>query len=385
MLRIALLLLLLLALQGPAAFAQGPDPAKEAAVRADLQKLRGEIAKIKQALEANRGTRDQLQRDLREQDKRVAASASELALAQGEVERLQAEGVRLEAERQSVDREIVENRDELRALLRSAYAAGQWVPLKLWLDQEQFADSTRALGYHQYLKGRQLAQLERIRELAIRKKELAAALLVQQEQAEAALQRQAESQLALEAERAERARHLAAAGERLQASQSQLATLNRNEKELLDLLEQLSNLIADVPKKPVAARPLTEQRGQLLWPARGRVTERFGAAGSDGRPHSGIRIAAEEGSAISAVANGRVAFADWLRGQGLLIIIDHGDGYMSLYGNCETVIRGEGDWVQAGEQLGTIGRSGGVAASGLHFELRRGRQAIDPIPWLQRR
>ena len=383
MVRISLLLFGLLL--GADATAQAPDPPKEAAVRADLERLRGEITKIKKALEANRGTHDQLQRDLREQDKRVAASASELVQAQSEVERLQAEGVALEAERQAVDVEILDIRDELRALLRSAYAAGQWVPLKLWLDQERFADATRALGYHQYLKGRQLAQLARIRDLAIRKKDLAAALLVQQADAEAALQRQADSQLALEAERAERAKHLDAASERLNQSQTQLATLNRNEKDLLNLLEQLSNLIADVPNKPVEARPLSEQRGQLVWPAQGRVTDAFGKAGSDGRPLSGIRIAAKEGTAITAVANGRVAFADWLRGQGLLIIIDHGDGYMSLYGNCETVIRGEGDWVEAGEQLGTIGRSGGVSQPGLHFELRRGRQAIDPVPWLQRR
>ena len=377
--------LLLGLLLSAAALAQQGEQPSEAEVRANLEKLRGEITKIKRALESDRGTHDQLQRDLREQDKRVAASASELAQAQGEVERLQAEGVALEAERQAVDREILAGRDELRALLRSAYAAGQWVPLKLWLDQERFADSTRALGYHQYLKSQQLAQLERIRALAIRKKELAAALLVQQGAAESALQRQAESQLALEAERAERAKHLAAAGTRLNQTQTQLDALSRNERDLLSLLEQLSNLIADVPKKPVEARPLAEQRGQLVWPAQGKVTDAFGKTGSDGRPLSGIRIAAAEGSAINAVANGRVAFADWLRGQGLLIIIDHGDGYMSLYGNCETVIRGEGDWVEAGEQLGTVGRSGGVAQAGLHFELRRGRQAIDPIPWLQRR
>jgi len=377
--------LVLLLLFAAPALAQTKAEPDEAAVRADLDQLRGRIDKIKRELEKDRGARDQLQRDLREQDRRVAASASELAKVLAESERLQAEGEALEAERQSVDLEILQIRDELRELLRSAYAAGQWVPLKLWLDQERFADATRALGYHQYLKGRQLAQLERIHALAIRKSELAAALLVQKTEADAALQKQAVSQLALEAERAERARHLADAGKRLSQSQSQLATLNRNERDLLNLLEQLSNLIADVPAQLPQTRAFTEQRGELVWPAVGRVTETFGQSARNGRPAAGIQIAAAEGSAISAVAHGRVAFADWLRGQGLLVIIDHGDGYMSLYGNCETVIRGEGDWVEAGDQLGTIGRSGGAPQSGLHFELRRGRQAIDPIPWLKRR
>jgi septal ring factor EnvC (AmiA/AmiB activator) len=318
-------------------------------------------------------------------DRRVASSAGELAQAEVAVETVNAQIRTLQAEQMQVERDLLARRDQLRLLLRSAYAAGQWAPLKLWLDQDRFADATRALGYHQYLKQRQLLQLAELRELAARKLALSTALEEQRGAALAAVELRADKQLALERERAERAAHLAAAQARLQSSQSSLQALSADEAALKRLIEQVSNLIADIPKVLPQDQPLARRRGQLPWPVEGSVKARYGSAGGDGRPLRGLRIAAREGAPVKSVGHGRVAFADWLRGHGLLIIVDHGEGFMSLYAHCETLIKTEGDWVDTGEQLATVGRSGGASEAALHFELRKGKEAFDPLPWLSRR
>lgn len=361
------------------------DERDEAALRGQLEQLRVDLARIKAEVLQAQGTTDQLTRDLQALDRRVAGSAGELEQAQAVVEAVESEIAALRAEEQSIDRQLLAQRDEIRLLLRSAFAAGQWAPLKLWLDQDRFADATRALGYHQYLKERQLARLQALQELASRRVVVAESLQLKRTQAIAAVEAQAARQLDLERERGERAEHLASARSRMQSSQDSLQALQRDEAGLVALIEQVSNRIADIPRQLPQAQSLARSKGRLPWPVAGRVRQGFGSAGGDGRALQGVRIEAAEGSAVQAVAHGRVAFADWLRGHGLLLIIDHGEGFMSLYAHCETLNRSEGDWVEAGEQIATVGRSGGLAEAGLHFELRQGRKAIDPLPWLARR
>ncbi len=377
-----LLMMFACCLSGGELIAAEPD---EAELRARLEQLRVELVRIKAEVEEARGSSDQLSRDLQALDRRVAVSAGELVAAQADVDRIDARIVALEAEQQQVERDLLARRDQLRLLLRSAYAAGKWAPLKLWLDQDRFADATRALGYHQYLKDRQLQQLGELRALATRKLTLVDALAEQRAAALAAVELRADRQLALEAERAERASHLAAAQARLQSGRSTIQALSADESALKRLIDQVSNLIADIPKVMPQDQPLAKRRGRLPWPVEGAVKARFGSVGRDGRSLRGLRIGAREGTPVRSVGHGRVAFADWLRGHGLLIIVDHGEGFMSLYAHCETLTRTEGDWVDTGDQIATVGRSGGASEAGLHFELRRGREAIDPTPWLTRR
>jgi len=124
-------------------------------------------------------------------------------------------------------------------------------------------------------------------------------------------------------------------------------------------------------------------RGRLNWPLRGKVVVRFGATAVDGeRSSQGVLIAAKDGSEVRAVSHGRVVYADWLRGYGLLLIIDHGEGYLSLYGYNETLLKEAGDWVDAGEVVATSGDSGGRKTAGLYFELRRDGKPIDPAAWM---
>ncbi|HXD51159.1 MAG TPA: peptidoglycan DD-metalloendopeptidase family protein, partial [Burkholderiales bacterium] len=124
-------------------------------------------------------------------------------------------------------------------------------------------------------------------------------------------------------------------------------------------------------------------RGRLAWPLRGRIAERFGAAADGDRLGQGVLIAIAGGSEVHAVSHGRVVYADWLRGYGLLLIIDHGDGYLSLYGYNETLLKDVGDWVDAGDVVATSGDSGGRKTAGLYFELRHDGKPLDPGAWMR--
>lgn len=179
----------------------------------------------------------------------------------------------------------------------------------------------------------------------------------------------------------------------IDARRKQVAQMERDEKRLTALVERLARLAVPKlkPPKRVGPRPGTESdfsklKGHLLLPVTGELTNRFGSARKDsGTAWKGLFIRAATGSPVKALAPGRVVFADWLRGFGNLIIIDHGDGYMSLYGNNEAVLKHEGDEVKAGEIIASVGNSGGNAESGLYFEVRYQSRPIDPLLWVGRR
>jgi septal ring factor EnvC (AmiA/AmiB activator) len=145
----------------------------------------------------------------------------------------------------------------------------------------------------------------------------------------------------------------------------------------------LRDIFADIPQNLAGAEPFAALRGKLRWPLRGRVAEKFSAGTGGGQVSQGVLIAAKSGSEVHAVSHGRVVFADWLRGYGLLLIVDHGDGYMSLYGYNETLLKDVGDWVDAGTVVATSGDSGGRPTPGLYFELRYKGKAVDPSYWLK--
>jgi septal ring factor EnvC (AmiA/AmiB activator) len=159
--------------------------------------------------------------------------------------------------------------------------------------------------------------------------------------------------------------------------------MEQDERGLQNLLQDLQQALADFPDAAAAnSQPFARLKGQLPLPVRGRVATRFGATRGEGMPPAhGLLIEVSEGSAVRAVARGRVAFADWLRGFGLLIIIDHGGGYMSLYGHNQSLYKDTGETVTAGETIASAGASGGQAQNGVYFEIRQQGQPVDPLAW----
>ena len=244
----------------------------------------------------------------------------------------------------------------------------------------------RALGYYGYLNQARLDAIEQAAALIARVRSVARDTEQTRRRLQAQIDELERQRAELQAARGERRRIL----ERLRASIAdkgeRLQRMEANRAELERLLDRLGSVIADIPAAPLEETPFASRSGRLAWPVQGRLRDRFGSPRAEGRMRSrGLVIAAESGTRVHAVYYGRVVFADWLSGFGQLIIIDHLDGYLSLYGYNQRLLRSAGDWVTPGEPIATVGDSGGQERAGLYFEIRRNGEPVDPERWLAKR
>ena len=176
---------------------------------------------------------------------------------------------------------------------------------------------------------------------------------------------------------------LAELGEELAAQGREVERLARQEKDLTRLIAELASILSDYPI--ASEEPFSALEGRLTWPVAGALLHDFGQPRAGGLKWNGVVLGAPRGHEVRAVYHGRVAFADWLAGMGLLVIVDHGEGFMTLYGYNETILKNAGDWVAPGDVIATVGESGGQSEAGLYFELRRGTQPVNPRRWVTRR
>lgn len=367
--------------------AQDDDPAaraeQEKQTRVELTRIRTEIAELADQQRATSGEHAEAMRALREQERAIDAALKGVRELDERLVGQQAELDALEVRRSALAKTLETQRESLAVLLRSAYALGRSEELKLLLQQEDVGAIARVLAYHRYF---QRARVERIDTLLDDLRQLADVqqAIVAQNTELTASRTQREADLAdLQQQRAEREHLLGELDGVLKDQQARLAAMGRNEKGLLELIEKLRDVFADIPKQLTGAEPFASLRGKMAWPAPGKLRTGFGGKDESGRTSNGLQIAAESGTPVKAVARGRVAYADWLTGYGMLLIVDHGDGYMTLYGYNESLLKEVGDWVAPGEAIAQSGASGGQRSPSVYFELRRQGKPVDPKPWLR--
>lgn len=362
------------------------DPAKASEAKQAERKLadvRAQIRQLGEELKSTSGERSEASDSLGQLETAISAALEVIGQLDAELAAQTAELETLDQRRQQLTKTLGRQREALAVLLRSAYALGHNEELKLLLQQEDVGAIARVLAYHRYF---QRARVERIDGLLVDLKQLADVQteIAGKQQQLAGLRSQREAEVAaLESGRGERQALLQAIDARIDAQKARLALMSRDEKNLLELLERLRDLFADIPKTLDGSEPFARLRGRLVRPLPGKVRTAFGGTDESGRSISGVLIAAESGTPVKAVARGRVAFADWLKGYGMLMILDHGDGYMSLYGYNESLRKDVGDWVSAGEVIASSGASGGQKSAALYFELRLNGKPINPKPWLR--
>jgi septal ring factor EnvC (AmiA/AmiB activator) len=355
----------------------------EAETRQKLDAIRAQIKALAAEQKATETQKNSVAVELRERETRIAAATRELREIDTRLRGQQQALDDLEGQRSALATKLGAQREALGALLRSAYAMGQHEELKLLLQQDNVATIARVLAYHRYFQNARLARIQGLLADLAELAWLQQAIETQRGEL-AATRAQRESELnGLNQERAERSALLAKLDASLKDQGARLAALGKDEQALVDLLEKLRDIFADIPKQLSGAEPFEARRGRLNWPLPGKILVGFGASDDSGRPISGLIIAARNGAEVHAISHGRVAYADWLKGYGLLLILDHGDGYMSLYGYNDTLLRDVGDWVNAGDIVATAGSSGGHSAPALYFELRQGGKPMDPRGWLR--
>ena len=384
--RVALIVLFALAATIAHAEPNEADPktaAQEHEARQKLDAVRAEIKALTEQQRAIEGERGEAAKALRTKETALAEVAKDVRALDDKLAAQQADLDKLDAERTKLETALKSQRDALAALLRSAYALGRNEELKLLLQQNDVAAIARVLAYNRYF---QRARVGRIDQLSADLEDLAKvqeSIRTKTAELEATRNARAAEGDKLETERSEREKLVEELDSKLKEQGARVAALGKDEKALTSLIEKLRDVFADIPKQLSGAEPFASQRGRLAPPVAGKVVRGFGAVDESGRKSSGLLLAAKSGTAVHAVSHGRIVFADWLRGYGLMIIVDHGDGYLSLYGCNETLLKDVGDWVNAGETIATSGASGGQKTPGLYFEVRAKGQPVDPKAWLR--
>lgn len=367
-------LLLTAAFVGPAAAA----PADPAQTRAALERITERLNDLDVWLDSAERKRAQWQREIQASDREVARLTREVAAAEAAVTEVQAELAALRREQAELEQRRLAQAEHIARHLASAQRLAGEDFVKLLLNQQSPETLDRMVRYHRYFTA---ARLETVAEYRATLAALAdnrtrlEARAAEAERRRAALAREQRALVAKRDERRALLARLAAEAEDKEAERERL---------LADR-ERLETLLAELQRRAQAldGRAFAQRKGSLPWPLTGRVMNAFGQPRAEGRLiWHGLLVEAEEGAPVKAVFRGRVVFADWLRGFGLLTIVDHGSGYMTLYGHADLLEKQVGDWVESGEVVARAGRSGGLGTTGLYFEVRQDGQAADPIVWL---
>ena len=366
--------------------AQEPDRnTRETEAQQKLDAIRVEIKALSEAQRALDGERSEATAAVREADEAIDREARALREIDARIESQQTELVTLEQQKTTLETSLGKQREALAALLRSAYALGRHEQVRLLFAQNRLDALARVLAYHRYFQRDRVGRIESLLDELEQLAAVVQAVNTQREALATSREEQTRRIADLEAQREERRTLLANLDKQFSDAQGRLVALGRDEKSLVSLLESLRDVFADIPKQLDDARPFEQRRGTLPRPHEGKLLANYGGRLPDGRTSQGQLIGGKNGDAVRAVAPGRVAFADWLKGYGLIVILDHGHGYMSLYAQNDTLQKDVGDWVAAGDTLAGVGTSGGQSQPALYFELRRNGRPVDLRAWFAKR
>ena len=364
------------ALLPPVGAQEGGQPGVEA-VQAEIRALQQRLARQHRELDAG-------QRELRDRERAIADGTRELAVIRDDSESQRQQAERLRAQAAAVRGRLTDERQALAEQVRMTYLSGRREMIKLLLNQESPALLGRLLVYYDYLNrarsrrigavSRDLEDQERLTAESGR----VAADLASLEQA------QTDELAALASAQEDRRRVLARIEQGIQGADSELQRLLDEERRLTEVVAEVDALVAEYPAD--VTRGFREARGWLTWPVRGALINDYGDSRVDGQLRwNGVMVGAPQGSMVRSVHSGRVVYADWLPGLGLLVIVDHGMGYMSLYGHNEAILIELGASIGAGQPIAQVGNSGGQRQSALYFEIREDGDTIDPRPWMNAR
>ncbi len=364
------LALLLLLLSGSPAHASEAEK---------LEQIRDRISELQSDLVQEKRTKAQLYRALKLADREIDRAGRQLRRTRAELERQRQALAGIRQRIAALEEELTRRRQQLAGYLRAGYGIGQQPALKLLLNQDDPALAGRMLTYYRYFSEAQLKAIAATREAREALAEAERERLEATERlAETEREQQAQRDRLAEA-RKERQRLLAELDRRIETKEQRLKALREDERRLSRLLEDLEQQAA---RRLFEGKSLGQLKGRLKWPTKGRILHRFGSRRGIGDLRwQGVLIGGREGQEIRAIAPGKVVFADWLRGYGMTLIIDHGHGYMSIYSHNQSLYKTLHETVEGRELIATMGVSPSAHRSALYFEIRRRGKPVNPARW----
>ena len=365
--------------------AGGPAPGREdTGHEAQLQKLRDRIQTLQTSLNDTRGRRDSVREEVRDLERRIGELLRTLrdldTRIRADDRKLGQLQDRARHDRQDLGRHKV----TLERQIRAAYMMGPQEYSKMLLNQKDPASVARVLTYYQYLNRARTERIGTIKSSLTRLSVLEEDIREHSRALTALRQDQRQKKETLQTARTRRSELLVSLNRQVRGQTQEIERLHADEARLGRLLSELNTVLPETPL-PRGAR-LADMRGRLPLPTRGRIVARYGEQMNIGHlKWRGLFIAGREGQDVISVSRGRVAYADWLRGFGLLLILDHGDGYMTLYGHNQSLLKEVGDWVDAGAVIASLGSTGDAPQPGLYFEIRYRGEPRDPMIWCKAR
>ncbi|NHQ85057.1 peptidoglycan DD-metalloendopeptidase family protein [Iodobacter sp. HSC-16F04] len=410
-------------------------PKQESEARqAELKDLRGQLQELKKDLAANESHRSEASDALKDSETAISDANRVLSSMQQEQALTSAEISRLENDISHTRKGIQASQLRLGKILKTRYKAGQIEAWRLLLNQQDPNQVSRELTYYRYISRSQLQLANKLEAQLSELSRLSEDIRQKNEALQQLAQRKKQQKEMLVSEQQEKQQIVSNLSQEISSQRNQIQKLAADEKRLTGLVDKLNAIIKrqelERAKKAAQARQLAEKKareraarnaaaqakakaagkpapkaepepevttalpdatqsgqafaslkGKLRLPIKGEITGRYGTARGEGGQWKGVFIRAASGQSVKAVASGRVVFAEWLRGFGNMLIVDHGGGYMSIYAANESILKQVGDTIKAGDSIATSGNSGGMADSGLYFELRQNGRPVDPLAW----
>lgn len=356
-------------------------PAHAADSEQQLKALRARLERLQTELNETRGRRDAVREELRILESRIGAARRTLRALDARIATYGRELKELRARQRSEQRLLTRERAALARQLRAAHAMGEAEPVKLVLNQDEPARVTRVLTYYRLLNQARAERLTAVRAGLDRLQALDARLKAQTRELETARAEQERERQSFETAREQRGALLARLNREVRDRSQEIERLRADQQRLERLVGELKYALPPFAHPDPKAR-FASLKGRLPLPVAGRVLAGFGHEKGIGNLRwRGAFLAAREGQEVRAVHGGRVVYADWLRGFGLLLILEHGDGYMTLYGHNQSLYREVGEWVTAGQVIAAAGSTGDAPQAGVYFEIRHDGEPQDPLRW----
>jgi septal ring factor EnvC (AmiA/AmiB activator) len=349
----------------------------------ELERVRERISELKEQLDDRAAERDRITAELQEAEVHISRRRIQLKELERQRDFSERRIVEIEAAVRAREVDLAAETHQLAAQVRAAYTNGRQERIKLLLNQHDPASVGRMMTYYRYLSEHRGENIDTVNDHLAALANLHGEAAKERDRLTALAEARQTELKNLDAAQEQRRELLAALASRMLEEGEEIERLAAEEKDLTRLIAELTSILSDYPITSDA--PFTELKGGLTWPVAGTLLHDFGQPRAGGRlTWNGVVLAAARGSEVRAVYHGRVVFADWLAGLGLLVIVDHGEGYMTLYGYNETTLKSAGDWVAPGDVIATVGDSGGQARAGLYFEIRQGAKPVNPRAWITR-
>lgn len=353
---------------------------------AQLARIRARLQSLQSELNVTKGRRNAVKEEISALERRIGALLNDLRTTEkhlhAEEQQLKSLRERAAAARHRLDAQ----REGLARQVRAQYMTGRQEQLKLLLNQQEPAAAARMLTYYGYVHRARLERIESIQTALADLRAVEKRVEAKQQEFRALRETQQAQKTDLDANRARRGQLLASLDRRVLAQSQEIDHLREDQARLARLVNEIKTTYAEIPFPTNIKGAFGTLKGKLALPAKGRVLAQYGDPKPVGNlKWRGLFVGAEDGAPVRAISRGRVAYADWLRGFGLLLILEHGDGYMTLYGHNQSLTKQAGEWVDAGDVIARVGNTGDAPQPGLYFEIRHHGEPRDPLLWCRTR